>query len=71
MADRIFDDDEPIPRTASKTLQMDIQRMASIEKEPQPCRLAGHALTAVEKEAILDQLPDRKKVLMYSESLKK
>lgn len=38
-----FDTEDRLPRTASKTLRLDIMRMASIEKESRPS-LEGHVL---------------------------
>jgi hypothetical protein len=61
--------EDPMPRTASKTLPLDIQRMASIEHDT--CQREGHALSPTEKAVIMDAIPVMQKKLMYSASLKK
>jgi hypothetical protein len=64
-----MDFEEPMPRTASKTLPMDIQRMASIEHDT--CAREGHCLSPTERAVILDAVPAVEKKLMYSASLRK
>lgn len=61
---------DPVPKTGSKSLRMDIQRMASMEKDPRPST-EDHALSPVEHETILGMLDQQHKKLMYSNSLKK
>lgn len=67
MVDPMGDD---LPRTASKTLAMDIRRMTSIEVEDRPV-LDGHALSPTEKSIISGDLPLPQKALRYSNSLRK
>jgi hypothetical protein len=62
--------DEPLPRTTSKTLRMDIARMVSIEKEAHPAT-ETHALSPTEHDAIMGLMDQQHKKLMYSNSLRK
>uniref|UniRef100_A0A383VL41 Uncharacterized protein n=1 Tax=Tetradesmus obliquus TaxID=3088 RepID=A0A383VL41_TETOB len=62
--------DEPLPRTMSKTLRMDIARMASLEKEAHPAT-ETHALSPTEHDAIMGLMDQQHKKLMYSNSLRK
>ena len=64
-----IDLDEPLPRSASKTLRLDIARMASIEKEN--ILREGHALSPQEHEVIVGVCDVESKRLMYSNSLRK
>lgn len=59
-----------MPRTASKTLPLDIQRMLSIERDA-TCPREGHALSPTERAIINGTLPALEKKLMYSNSLRK
>lgn len=61
--------EEALPRTASKTLRMDIVRMASIEKEN--ILREGHALSPKEHDVIVGVCDVETKRLMYSNSLRK
>lgn len=61
--------DEPLPRTTSKTLHLDIARMTSIEKEN--IIREGHALSPKEHDVIVGVCDMESKRLMYSTSLKK
>jgi hypothetical protein len=61
--------EEPMPRTASKTLPLDIRRMASIEHDT--CTRDGHALSPTEHAVIMNAVPAVEKKLMYSASLRK
>lgn len=65
----LIDIDEPLPRTASKTLRMDIARMTSIEKEDMIRE--GHTLSPKEHDVIIGVCDMESKRLMYSTSLKK
>lgn len=64
-----IDIDEPLPRSASKTLRLDIARMASIEKDN--ILRDGHALSPQEHEVINGACNVESKHLMYSNSLRK
>jgi hypothetical protein len=61
--------EEPMPRMTSKTLSLDIRRMASIEHDT--CPREGHALSPTERAVIMDAVPALEKKLMYSTSLRK
>jgi hypothetical protein len=62
--------DEPLPRTTSKTLRMDIARMASLEKDAHPAT-ETHTLSPTEHDAIMGLMDQQHKKLMYSNSLRK
>jgi hypothetical protein len=65
-------DPELVPRCGSKTLQADIQRMASIGADDRvPVITSDHQLTKEDLAVIHGEVDPERKKLMYSKSLKR
>ncbi|KAF8064632.1 hypothetical protein HT031_003433 [Scenedesmus sp. PABB004] len=62
-------EDGPLPRTASKSLRMDIARMVAIEVEVDDRQ--GHALSPTEHATIMGHMDAHAKRLALSNSLRK